>query len=546
MGRKAGQASIQLQQMVGQIQGGVNPMMALSQQGADLGIVLGAPLVGSIVGIAAAIGVSLVPNLANAKTSAELLEAAFESLNSTTTSTGIGVFELSEDLRSLNEVSERLSKAKIQLGIAEAAEVTKTAMTVIKESIGDGVSFSAKEYGRLSKAIASGETIATEAIINDFNRRSAALIDLAGRFNVTGDKAIGFGQAIAGAYQALDADPSPEGIKRFTEQVVLLSGDLSKMPKKTRETIEALIETAKTAADAGQRVKVLQDTLKDPLKINNAEALKAIKQVGESLNKELALQNAKLSEGENAARRLSIALGLGLKNAESLPDSIKATISEIEQLEQKAKDIDIAEKQKENLDNLLVAYQNQAAQLELNSKAQDEYNARRRLSLDDGEKIPDNIQAEIDKLEELRIKKAEMSEQAKAEKVIEQEFKTLSSGLETGGMTELEKIQADFEAKRALIQEHTAILMQDDELTAQQKAEAAKNAAGLITDIEENAATAREKLAESEQASKLKAVSGAFGSLSSLMNTESKKLFEIGKAAAIAGAIVDGYAAIYC
>ena len=43
---------------------------------------------------------------------------------------------------------------------------------------------------------------------------------------------------------------------------------------------------------------------------------------------------------------------------------------------------------------------------------------------------------------------------------------------------------------------------------------------------------------------KLQIASSIFGNLSSLMNTESRKMFEIGKAASIAGAIVDGIAAV--
>lgn len=50
------QAGIQFQQFVGQVQGGTSALTALSQQGADLGIVLGAPLIGVIVSLAAAIG----------------------------------------------------------------------------------------------------------------------------------------------------------------------------------------------------------------------------------------------------------------------------------------------------------------------------------------------------------------------------------------------------------------------------------------------------------------------------------------------------------
>ena len=51
LGRSAGMAGIQFQQLVGQVQGGVNPMVALSQQAADLGFVLGAPLAGVIVSL---------------------------------------------------------------------------------------------------------------------------------------------------------------------------------------------------------------------------------------------------------------------------------------------------------------------------------------------------------------------------------------------------------------------------------------------------------------------------------------------------------------
>ncbi len=60
VGRSAGQAGIQIQQFVGQVQGGQSAMLALSQQGADLGFVLGAPLLGAIVGIgASAIGMAM-------------------------------------------------------------------------------------------------------------------------------------------------------------------------------------------------------------------------------------------------------------------------------------------------------------------------------------------------------------------------------------------------------------------------------------------------------------------------------------------------------
>lgn len=67
MGRNAGMAGIQVQQLVGQIQAGTNPMLALSQQAADLGFVLGAPLVGAIAGLAASFAMVLLPALFDTK-----------------------------------------------------------------------------------------------------------------------------------------------------------------------------------------------------------------------------------------------------------------------------------------------------------------------------------------------------------------------------------------------------------------------------------------------------------------------------------------------
>jgi len=63
VGRSAGQAGIQIQQFVGQVQGGQNALLALSQQSADLGFVLGAPLAGAIVGIGASIAGFLLPEI---------------------------------------------------------------------------------------------------------------------------------------------------------------------------------------------------------------------------------------------------------------------------------------------------------------------------------------------------------------------------------------------------------------------------------------------------------------------------------------------------
>jgi len=65
-----------------------------------------------------------------------------------------------------------------------------------------------------------------------------------------------------------------------------------------------------------------------------------------------------------------------------------------------------------------------------------------------------------------------------------------------------------------------------------------------ITDIEKAETDKRIRMSDIERRQKVAVMSGMFGNLSSLMNTESKKLFKIGKAAAIANALVSGYEAV--
>jgi len=67
-----------------------------------------------------------------------------------------------------------------------------------------------------------------------------------------------------------------------------------------------------------------------------------------------------------------------------------------------------------------------------------------------------------------------------------------------------------------------------------------------MTDLERQKAfnEAQEELEEATGKQKLSMASSAFGNLSSLMESENKKMFEVGKVAALAQAAIDGYAAV--
>jgi len=139
--------------------------------------------------------------------------------------------------------------------------------------------------------------------------------------------------------------------------------------------------------------------------------------------------------------------------------------------------------------------------------------------------------------------------------------------VETGAMTELEEAQRNSEAKRIAslktqadarvlqIQDEAARIKESEVLSGEEKAalldnlrlaelNAINNFEGQKTSLEEKGKRARLLLAEQEKQAKLSMLSSMFGNLSSLMNTESRKMFEIGKAAAVSQAVVDGYAAV--
>ena len=83
LGRATGQAAMQVQQLVGQVQGGVSPFVALSQQAADLGFVLGFPLLGAVVGIGAALAGPLVAAFTQAEDSADKFKETLKEINNT-------------------------------------------------------------------------------------------------------------------------------------------------------------------------------------------------------------------------------------------------------------------------------------------------------------------------------------------------------------------------------------------------------------------------------------------------------------------------------
>lgn len=100
-------------------------------------------------------------------------------------------------------------------------------------------------------------------------------------------------------------------------------------------------------------------------------------------------------------------------------------------------------------------------------------------------------------------------------------------------LTELEQLKEAKDQK----------LITQAEYDALEKEKAQQHAAELVA-IEKERHNKEMQLEQQKRQAKLALVGDIFGNLASLMNTGSKKLFAIGKAAAVANAVVDGYAAV--
>jgi hypothetical protein len=134
------------------------------------------------------------------------------------------------------------------------------------------------------------------------------------------------------------------------------------------------------------------------------------------------------------------------------------------------------------------------------------------------------------------------------------------AGAMTGLSSEEEKaLQARLEALRkasmseieiknqqyALDQEALILALENEMLTREEYNLLAQDSAmrhqQALTDIDQQAADARAQIAEMERRQKIQGMQTMFGNLAQLMNTGSRKLFEIGKTAAIANAVVSAY-----
>ena len=499
MGRKAGAASIQLQQFTGQVSGGVNPLIAFSQQAADLGIVLGAPLLGSIVGIGAAIGVVLLPQLFKTTDALQDLEKISDSLKSSLDMSSTGVLDLSENLRKLAERSKPLAKLQISASIVDAEKQISTASEGIVDAVDDMFSsfqgaMTISEAGDLIRKFGGDVDELSKNIegtkLLSFAGLSSKLDQVSRRFGITKESAAGFILAI----DELNRTKTPAAVKNLENQLTKLNKETGGGSKRLNELSKATIPLFEAMNSGVNSVNLLRmafaDLNSELKKPAETKALTDAEIVVGALAQQVQLANAELDGGANAARRLATAFELSLVNAEALPVKVREQLTALEEVEAKQKAIAKSEREE-----ALKTSKHKAALLAEEARQKTERGSN------------------LDKLRQDIMEEGELLK-----------FKSKS---------ELTLLAASLLAGEVLRDEADEIR----KIKAQQLEDA-------LLAIKTKAADADARIEAAKERAKLNAISGMFGDLSSLMNTESRKLFEIGKAAALSGAIVDGYAAV--
>lgn len=136
---------------------------------------------------------------------------------------------------------------------------------------------------------------------------------------------------------------------------------------------------------------------------------------------------------------------------------------------------------------------------------------------------------------------AESEKAANKEKADHERIAAELARIDEQYLTEQDKLAMKLEAENAIIAEAREAGLISKEESDRRELEALLGHQSAMTAIDAQASEERKRQAEQEAAAKKAILSQAFGGLTALMNSESRKMFEIGKAASIAQAIVSTY-----
>lgn len=320
MSRSAGQVGIQFQQLVGQIQGGQNAMQAVAMQAADIGIVMGAPLIGAIAGLSAAFASALVPSLFDSKSAAEQLEKQMESIEGAFKIAKDGTVELTDEMKALAGAQIEVAQARLGIAQAGAANVIRDATDAIKDQAGEltNTMTVASQYGQMYRSrISPSIKDAAEQLKNfdeslDIDQLSEATINsgkLNRQFDTLAVTSVGLQRSLGltaqqtipliNALAEVERTKSPDAIAGLESTVANLRNELGENASPELDSfISGLSEIFDIARKAGGVIKTDINTALVEFSEKAKEANKNVKDLIDGLKEQAA--TAGLSERETA------------------------------------------------------------------------------------------------------------------------------------------------------------------------------------------------------------------------------------------------------
>lgn len=339
-GRKAGMAGIQVQQLVGQIQGGQNVFNALSAQSADLGFVLGFPLLGAVTGIAAAFAGPLISAFTGVESESSKLTSDMETLNNVIKTNEQGVNALSSEYANLAKVSASLAKAQLAIAVIEANEALKNSQKLVMDTAESmqtwtsSVDDATDALGYLERKGLSGYELLREIESLKFAGPTSSFYDLNKVLDETESK---FGasklQAIEllSAIKAVKINPSKDAFDRLATITATLAKQSGYTNKEFNEFAKTVAQAAREGVAGANAIKALDDVMSGTLTTTSSATdrfadlkneLEFEKTTVGKTAEQVAILNAQHRLGADATKAQKDAIALLVSELYSMQDAI--------------------------------------------------------------------------------------------------------------------------------------------------------------------------------------------------------------------------------
>lgn len=339
VGRSAGQVGIQVQQLVGQIQGGQNAFQAFSAQAADIGIVMGAPLLGVIVALASALGGALSPSLFDSKNATDELEESLESIEKVIKTNSDGINVLTNDYAELVKRSKELATAQLLLTKVEVDQIMNKSAEAAEEAFEKfdtffnalDVSANVSVFDTLDDAMQRTDKSVIDLIENTdlygtgLTQLKAAIENVNEEMGLTTDQSA----LVLRRFAEFRKDKTPEAFTRLSDTLLnIASSSRGKVTPEFVKLTSLISNQAFEAANAAEKSRMLEDAL-NGIGVATEETVSNMEKWNE-LSERLSTRTASLR-----SEQLSLEKALSIKKAtedganQSTIDSISASYDKL-------------------------------------------------------------------------------------------------------------------------------------------------------------------------------------------------------------------------